>query len=550
VLIGLMPNVSIASGLRATSGTYVEVVETISLDDQRSEEDQLNAIILSRPDLIFITGGTENGARDPVLRLARTVLLAMRVIDERQRPSILYAGNSDNESAVRALFDRVAALFVSPNLRPSLEEEQLENAQIQLALAFNRQKAKGGEGFETLNTMSRMGVLPTATSYNVLADYLGKAIKTNVLTLDVGSSVGTVAASLGGKVSTSIRTEIGLGHSAPALLHLLGKETVRRWLPFYVTDAELDNYALNKLLRPATVPHSLRDLYIEHALLRAGMNRLIADARPTWHETNRTKGRALLPEFGMILGAGAAITRTGTSGFGALLLLDGIQPVGVTNLYADPYGLIAALGALALVNPEAVVQVLEGNNLERLGTVISLSGNPRVGRTAMRVRITTADKIVTKQQINGGDLWVYQLPPGEIATVQVSAAGGTNIGGRGGMRFKAEGGTVGLIFDARGRPLPIPADVKQRATLFPQWIFQMTGDLIREIDPAWLVPPVVQTPAPIVEPKQIGKSGGVKQRPTPAPADDLPDPDLEPELDLRSMLEEDTGKKGKKGRKR
>src|SRR5690606_34893183 len=76
VLVGLVPELSIASGLRAIAGTYVQVVETLNLHDARSEEAQLNAIVASQPDLIFITGGTEDGAREPVLTLARVVALA------------------------------------------------------------------------------------------------------------------------------------------------------------------------------------------------------------------------------------------------------------------------------------------------------------------------------------------------------------------------------------------------------------------------------------------------------------------------------------------
>src|SRR5215216_2710773 len=94
VLIGLVPDVSIASGMRAIAGTYADIIETITLDDTRSEEEQLNALILSRPDLIFITGGTEAGAREPVLHMARIVSFALPLMTAQRKPNILYAGNS------------------------------------------------------------------------------------------------------------------------------------------------------------------------------------------------------------------------------------------------------------------------------------------------------------------------------------------------------------------------------------------------------------------------------------------------------------------------
>jgi hypothetical protein len=561
VLVGLMPDVSVASGLRAAAGTYINVVETLSLADKRSEEDQLNALLLTRPDLIFITGGTEFGAQSPVLRLAETVRLALEVSDQYRRPTILFAGNSSVAERIREMFESLTSVFIAPNIRPSLEDEQLESAQVQLALAFNRQKAKGGEGFEDLNHMSRLGVLPTANSYNLVVDYLGRVNPRGVLAVDIGSAVSTLSASVGGKVSTSIRTDIGLGHSAAAMLNLVGVEAVKRWLPFNIGTHDLHNYALNKTLRPATIPMTLKDLYVEHALLRAGVQSLIKASRPAWNEAARTKSRAVLPDFAVAIGAGAALTGTGHTGYNALLLLDALQPTGVTLLQSDPFGLIAGLAPLALVNPEAVVQILDGGNLERLGTAISLSGAPRAGRTAMKITVKLSDGTSYKHSLEGGHLWVYPLPIGQKAQVSVSASGGLNIGGKGSIKVDVEGGAVGIIFDARGRPLPLSVDARVRAEVMPLWVSEITGDDVRTIDPMWLqeVEEEAQDMGKLEKGKPPKKPKAEKKPKTekkPAPkkqaqpaTDDIPMPD-EPEDSgqdaLRALLDDDD--KGKKRR--
>ena len=74
----------------------------------------------------------------------------------------------------------------------------------------------------------------------------------------------------------------------------------------------------------------------------------------------------------------------------AMLMLDALQPVGVVNLQADANALIPALGALARIKPEAVVQVLDASGLENLCTCINLSGTPRKGHAAVKVSVTTA----------------------------------------------------------------------------------------------------------------------------------------------------------------
>jgi len=125
VIIGLVPELSIASAIRATAGTYVQVVvratagtyvqvvEQISLADARSEEDELNAIIHSRPDLIFIVGGVEAGADSPVMRLARLARTACNLLKGGRVPLVLYAGNSDLVDDIQDIFQGVTTVLVA-----------------------------------------------------------------------------------------------------------------------------------------------------------------------------------------------------------------------------------------------------------------------------------------------------------------------------------------------------------------------------------------------------------------------------------------------------
>jgi hypothetical protein len=189
-----------------------------------------------------------------------------------------------------------------------------------------------------------------------------------------------------------------------------------------------------------------------------------------------------MPAFDLIIGAGSALTRTGHPGFNALLLLDAIQPTGITHLQADPHGMIATLGALASVNPEAVVQVLDGSNLVRLGTSISLSGQPAAGKTAMKIRITTTNGEIIRHEVAGGHVWIYPLSAGSSVRVDVRVGRGLNIGGKSRLRLPVEGGSAGIIFDARGRPLALAQNPADRAAQIPVWIAEMTGDPLRVME--------------------------------------------------------------------
>ena len=486
MLVGLVPEISIASGLRAAAGTYVEIVETFSLNDSRTEEEKLNAIVSSSPDMILITGGTEDGAKEPVLELVQVIHLALRLLERPRRPVILYAGNSELVPQIRDLFHDLTKLFIAPNVRPALEREDLDGAQLQLGLAFDAYKENRGRGFGPVGDMSRLGVLPTAQGYNLLVEYLGKAQSGDVLAVDVGSAVSSLSASVDGAVYTTIRTDLGLGHSAYNLLETLDHEAIRRWLPFYITDNDLAAYARNKTLRPLTIPQNNYDLHLEYAFLRAGIEELINASRPTWYPSALVPRQ---PDFEPIIGAGAALTQTGNGGLSAMLLLDALQPEGMSTLQMDPHGLMPVLGALAYFKPEAVVQVLDSTGFERLGMAFSLSGLPRADRPALDVTIVTADETI-QQRIDGGHLWIYPLAIGQEAevTLRVRARDAT-IDGKRRLKLTVEGGAAGLIFDTRGRPLPLSLDVPARARQLVMWHAEAAGIPVPEIPAVWTQPP-------------------------------------------------------------
>lgn len=474
VLVGLTPEVSVASALRATEGTYIDIAATISLDDERNEEERLNAILLNTPDMIVISGGTEDGAQDTVLSLANVVQLALRLMDERHRPTVIFTGNSALQEAIVTMFDGLTDVLLAQNVRPALEMENLEAARIQLGRAYDRYKENRNESFAIISPMSQTGVLPSAQSYDIIAEYLGKITKGGVALVDVGSAASVLAlAQADGGVRTSIRTDLGLGHSAPLLLESVGADAVRRWLPFITGRNILKNYVLNKSLRPATIPASLADLYLEHGLLKAAVNAMLEGIDDE---------RAGPQPLSLVISAGAALTNTGNPGHDALLLLDALQPAGVTILKSDPFGLVVGMGAIAVHNPEATVQLMDGDNLIQLGTAISLSGVPRLDRPAMRIRITLDDGQVIKHTLDGGNLWVYPLPVGRSAKIRVRSLSGTSVNGKRSVKLTVSGGTAGLIFDARGRPIPLLTDVRARAEQLAKWMAQATGGPVRMID--------------------------------------------------------------------
>ena len=545
VVLGLMPGFSLASAVRATAGTYVRIVATLTLEEAQHTGDAINTILLARPDLLFITGGVDGGAVRPVRQLAETAALAVRLMAADERPMVLYAGNARLAGEIRDRFFDLTTVFTAPNVRANARRETIAPAQLQLATAFDSVTARRAHGFIRIGEQSRVGVLPNAQSYQLIADFLGQATgkPQNVLILDVGSATSTLSASVKGRTGTTIRTDIGVGHSAASLLDEAGLDAVRAWLPFTASDNEIRDYAFNKSARPSQVPDSVRALYLEHALLRAAMRLMLTISQPNWTPDRVPGGRRPLPSFSRIIGAGGALTGVGRPGMAAMLLLDALQPNGFTRLEVDPDALIPALGAMARFSPQAVVQLIDRRGLDLLGACISLSGEPKPDKPAAKVRITLPSGEIVRAVVPGGQLWRYPLGVGVRARVEVKALGRLKIGGKSGTRGEVIGGEAGLIVDARGRPLPLAADVKQLAAQLTAWYAQATGDPIREIQTEWLEDILMENlaapaPAPEAEGKGKKKAGKPKKGGAAPPPLVVPAPLSD---DLLPALEDLTG---------
>lgn len=486
VLVGLIPGVTLSSAQQAVMRSYVEVVATLHLSDGRDEQGRLNAILLNQPDLIFVAGGTEGGNKGAMLEMMNVVRLAIDLIETPRRPIVIYAGNRDLVPDIRQRFEDLPNLLVAGNVRPGLNDERPDLAAHQLEQAFDWHKEHQGGGFQNIASMSSTGVLPTAQSYATLVRYFAAERKANVLAVDMGSSTAFVVSAVNGLVDTTISTDFGLGYSAPGLLSGADDETFRRWLPFPMHQRERNNYGLNKALRPATIPNNRRDLYIEQAMLRAGIQTLLARARKAWPDV---PAEGPLPPINLIIAGGKALTQTGDPVYDAMLILDAVQPAGVTEILADTSGIAPALGATASVVPRAVVQLLQTDALQPLGTVIAPVGQPTPGKTAMTLKLTDENGATFQRDIEGGQFVQLPLPRGSTLELRIRLAGGWTLNGKSRLKQSVSGGAAGLIIDTRGRPLMPSADVAERARQIVHWERQATGHDVPDIPADWLVMP-------------------------------------------------------------
>jgi len=478
--VGLLGDVSLESAKRLTISTYTKVIHTFSLDDRRRSDTRLDAILKLRPDLVIVAGGTENGASQSVIRMLEPVGLACYLMPEGQRPEILFVGNTAIRDEVMSSLEGLVKLHFAPNIRPTLEEEQLDAAQARMAQIYTHIRANKLSGVSELIDWSSGGVVPTATAFGRIIRFLSKTntVEKGVLGIDVGSSATTIAAAYDGDLSLSVFPHFGLGSGLAAILKHVSLEDITRWLPEDVSDEDVREYLFNKTLYPASLPVTIEDMAIEQAITRQIMQSAIQSAANGFPGKEFSVGEDFLPWVEPIVATGSVLTKAPSLADSVLMLLDGLQPTGVTTIVLDQNQIASALGAAAAVNPVLTVQILDSNSFLHVGTVISPVGGARSGTPVLRVTMTYESGHETKLEVKQGMLEVLPLPQGQSARLQLQPLQRYDVGmgasGRGGV-LNVMGGALGIIIDARGRPLKLPADRGKVRDLVQKWRLKLGG---------------------------------------------------------------------------
>lgn len=478
IVTGLLDDVSLESARNLAQTTYARIEDTFGLNDRRKLESRIDAIMRVRPELIIISGGTDGGASHAVRRLMEVIGLGCYLMPDKQRPEILYVGNQAMVDEVKAALETYCTVNVAPNIRPDLEVERLEAAYPQLATIFRRIQGKSIGGLRELETTANGNVLSSADGVSRIIRYLSKIYgsKKGVLGVEVGANATVIAAAHDAKLRTGVFPDLCLGEKIINNLNHTTCKDIIRWLPFEISEDALREYIYNKHLYPASIPVTTQELYIEQAIAREAIRIAYQSMAPGVNKALMPKSGKSTLDFEPIVASGSVLTHAPKLSQTALILLDAIQPTGITTLVLDQYQILPSLGVAAAINPLMAVQVLESNTFLNLGCVISPVGNARPGTVILKVKITYDDGNETTIDVKAGALVILPIQTGQTANLQLRPLHGYDVGmggnGRGG-RLKVVGGEFGVIIDARGRPLRFSNDLERQRERNKQWLTSM-----------------------------------------------------------------------------
>lgn len=479
VIVGLLPDVSVQSARHLAESTYARVIDSLDLSDQRKPDDQLDAILRSRPDLVILSGGTNDGASRSMLKILEAVGLACYLMPMEKRPMVLYAGNEKLAEDVRELLGAHAGkLVIGHNVRPSLEMESLGPASSELASLVVELRQRQLKGMGELQMWTGGGVLPTVYAQGRMIRFLSRLYESTrgLLSVSIGATATSVAAGFGDEVVLKTYPQFGLGENLAGLLHYTDTESIMRWLPLDISPNTLREYLFQKSLYPGTLPGTSDEQAIAQAISRQAMYLAVRSAQQEFPGQGHGSKDVMRP-LDLIL-AGGGIVSDGTSlGQSLLMLLDAIQPVGILPILVDQNNLLPLLGVAAARNHHLPVQVIDSGAFTGLGTVVSVVASASYGQQILRARLKYSDGTDVRADVKFGGLEILPLPSGQSARLSLQplnrADAGLGPGRSGGITVT--GGAMGVVIDARGRPLQFPSDPVRRRELIKKWYYTVGG---------------------------------------------------------------------------
>ncbi len=480
IVVGLLSDVSMESARRLAETAYMQIVDTFGLNDTRKPDEQIDAVLRARPDIIILAGGTDGGASRSIQKILESVGLACYLMPEEKRPPVLFAGNQSLTDSVRESLQKLTpSLHFSPNIRPSLDTEDLSPASRELAQVFADIRKRQMPGVDELAAWAGGHLLPTAYAQGRIIRFLSQmdGASRGILGVDIGTTASVVAAGFNGKLTLGVYPQYGLGDNLPGLLQHTRPEDILRWLHLDIAPSVVRDYLYERSIYPGTIPVTKEDHAITHAISRQVLHLAMQQAKRNFPPEARLLRKDLLPLFEPILAGGGALSDAPTPGQSLLLLLDALQPVGITSIILDQNNLLPLLGAAAESNHLLPVQILESGAFMSLGTIVSVISSVTYNTPVLRARLTYQDGSDTQVEVKLGGLEILPLGIGQTARIDLKPLQRSDIGNGPGRNASVQvsGGVMGVVIDARGRPLVLPEDPVRRRELLKKWLFSVGG---------------------------------------------------------------------------
>ena len=494
MVAGAIKSMTAESAQRAALGAGAIVMDVLASNDRRLPHQKIERIRQLRPDMILLSGGTDGGTVTHVVELAQYIAAA----DPKPRLGIgyklpvLYAGNKEARDEIKDVLGDKMDLEITDNLRPTLEKENLFPARQKIQDLFMEHVMKQAPGYKKLMDWTDTAIMPTPGAVGEIMQTIAKEYDITVIGVDIGGATTDVFSVFGEVFNRTVSANLGMSYSVSNVLAEATLPNVMRWIDIVMEEGDLRDRIKNKMIRPTTIPQTLDELKVEqsiarealrlsfdqHKLLATGLKgvqraRSISDV---FDQSGSGESIIDLMSLDIIVGSGGVLSHAPRRQQSMFMMMDAFQPQGVTSIAVDSIFMMPHLGVLSKVHPKAATEVFIKDCLVRLGVCIAPVGTAKHGEKVMTYRFTLADGRKIEETINFGEIKSYPMELGSEIVIELEPTKAFDVGSGKGKDHKAkcQGGVVGLVIDARGRPIAFPDDLNTRKTKIQEWNSQLS----------------------------------------------------------------------------
>lgn len=496
MVAGVVKAMTGESAERAALGAGSIVMDVLASNDGRLPHQKIERIRQLRPDMILLSGGIDGGTVSHVVELAEVLAAANPKprLGQNYKLPVIFAGNKKAQQNIRDTLGEITDLDIIENIRPVLEVENLGPARDKIHDLFMEHVMAQAPGYKKLMGWTDAPIMPTPGAVGSLIEMVAKKENISVVGVDIGGATTDIFSVFEGQFNRTVSANLGMSYSVCNVLAEATLENVLRWVPIDIDEGELTNRIGNKMIRPTTVPQSLEELIIEQAIAREALRlsfiqhksfavklkgvqqeRTISDA---FDQSGSGETLVNMMELDLLVGSGGVLSHAPRREQAMRMMIDAFVPEGITQLAVDSIFMMPQLGVMANIENEeyaesarkAAVEVFENDCLIRLGTCIAPLGKPKPGAVVLTAEFELPGAGKQVVELRQGEIIVVPAPYQAISA-KLTPAKNMAIGKDKGESHETDlyGGTVGLIFDGRGRPFELSTVKATRMENLRKW---------------------------------------------------------------------------------
>jgi hypothetical protein len=414
--------------LRALLAAGVEVAIAMDPGDPRSFGERAQALRDGRPDLAVVAIGGR-GEADHLVPL--TEALRFGCAAQRPRPRVLVASGDEHAVTHARRLAQPFEVEAVPDLRTDEGRRRIITRLRQL------RRESGVLRDEALETLARR---------------VAEVRRASAIVVDVtGSSTSLVRAEPNAPLVAVHSRPLGIGRGADHVVARAGLERVRRWIPWTVDQPTLLERVFNRARWPDAVATDRETLAVEIALAHEAVAHALADA------TAAGVGEAMRSAAAILLTGRLAALAPERA---LLVAIDALEPLEPASIARDDGEALLALAAAASDDHRA----LDGAIADRLLPEAAVVPVATSRRSMLRI---AGEGIAREERVERGALFVLPL------------RGALEVSGQGVTHARVVAGALGLVVDARPRPLALPMRDAERVPAVSRW-YETLGAVVGE----------------------------------------------------------------------